>query len=368
MAIPANLASLSSWLRDAAWPLWLEHGIDWEAGGFHESLDPQSLSCTADCRRLRVAARQTYVFAQACHDGLEGADEALLLGLDFLAGVAAQKKGGYARQFDLQNRATDTSRDLYDHSFVLLALSSASGLVDHDVLYDQAVNLHDYMLDNFAHPNGGFVESLPPALPRRQNPHMHLLEACLSAVENFDDTSFMETADMLVSLFREKFLAGTNGVLPELYDDNWQPQKQLDGGFIFEPGHHCEWVWLLDWYQQHAGPSIDLQEISALLMHYADHSASKFGLPNEVYNDGRLHDANLRLWPQTERLKAEMLRGDKTPATIQRGLAGLADWLLPNGLWHERRAADGTPILGAIPASSLYHITCAILTAEQTLT
>lgn len=53
-----------SWLRHAAWPTWLEHGVDWNRRGFHEALDFATLACPG-LRRLRVAARQVFVFAKA---------------------------------------------------------------------------------------------------------------------------------------------------------------------------------------------------------------------------------------------------------------------------------------------------------------
>ena len=37
--------ALTNWLIHAAWPLWLEHGIDRRAGGFHEALDPAGYVC-----------------------------------------------------------------------------------------------------------------------------------------------------------------------------------------------------------------------------------------------------------------------------------------------------------------------------------
>ncbi len=39
----------------------------------------------------------------------------------------------------------------------------------------------------------------------------------------------------------------------------------------------------------------------------------------------------------------------------------LATLLRPDGLWHERRSADGALWQGPAPASSLYHLTGAIL-------
>src|ERR1700732_4037451 len=80
LAGPAGL----DWLCDHAWPLWLEHGIDWQRRAFLEHLDLVSLECRAEFRRVRVAARQTYVFSKAARYGVRRAEEAVGLGLAFL--------------------------------------------------------------------------------------------------------------------------------------------------------------------------------------------------------------------------------------------------------------------------------------------
>src|ERR1700680_135060 len=84
LAGPAGL----NWLRGHAWPLWLERGVDWKRRAFLEHLDLASLECRAPFRRLRVAARQTFVFSKAAAHGVAGAVEAVALGLEFLRGPA----------------------------------------------------------------------------------------------------------------------------------------------------------------------------------------------------------------------------------------------------------------------------------------
>src|SRR6202790_4420095 len=116
------------WLKDHAWPLWLEHGVDWQRRAFHENLDPASLRCGAEFRPLRVAARQTYVFSKAARYGVRRAEEAVALGLEFLHGPARLAEGGFAWRFDLDNRPIDLTRDLYDHAFVLLAFAAAASV------------------------------------------------------------------------------------------------------------------------------------------------------------------------------------------------------------------------------------------------
>jgi mannose-6-phosphate isomerase len=355
-------AALQAWLQDAAWPLWLAHGVDRARGGFFEALDLRTHRCAAPFRRLRVVARQIFVFSHAHRAGVAGAAPAVQLGLDFLANHAAQNDGGYAWRFDLAHRPIDLRRDLYDHAFVLLALSAATAVAGAGALRPKALALIDWLDRDFTHPLGGYLESLPPALPRRQNPHMHLLEALLAAYEAFGDGVFLERATGLVHLFTERLFDEKTGALPEFFDDALAPER-TNGAFLVEPGHHCEWVWLLHQARSLGATHPKLDQLMVRLMAFTDH----FGISpvhgcvvDELRSDGGLRSGGARLWPQTERLRAEYLRADTTPARRLAAVRNLTAYLLPDGLWHERRSADGVFSDEAAPASSLYHLTGAI--------
>ena len=354
-------ARLRAWLVDAALPLWLAHGIDHASGGFFEALDLRTKRCTAPFRRLRVVARQIVVFSQAQALGVPGAEQAVRLGLHFLQTHAVLEDGGYAWRFDLAHKPIDRTRDLYDHAFVLLALASAANLAGTEALRTLALALLSWLDEKFTHPAGGYLESLPPALPRRQNPHMHLLEAFLAAAAAFGDDVFHARAQSLVDLFANCLFDTQTGALPEYFDENLQPVRE-GGGFLVEPGHHCEWVWLL-----HQAATLGLsvpQDAAPRLMNFVDGHAMnrKTGaLFDELNSDGSVRAAGSRLWPQTERLRAEFLRADASEARQLQAIRALAAHLRPDGLWHERRLADGSFADLPAPASSLYHLTGAIL-------
>jgi mannose-6-phosphate isomerase len=360
-----NSRALRDWLLTSALPLWLRHGIDHAAGGFHEALAPDGYACDASFRRLRVVTRQIYVFAQAHRAGITGADAAVALGLDFLARHAALPDGGYAWRFNLRNEPTDTTRDLYDHAFVLLALSAAVAVLPADRLRPHALELMDFIDTAFAHPGGGYLESVPPVLPRRQNPHMHLLEALLEAHAAFGDAVFSQRARALLALFHGRLLDAATGALPEFFDDALSPERE-GGAFLVEPGHHCEWAWLLrraDTLLRHDAAN---QAAAARLLAFAElhgvHAATG-DFVDEMNSFGVQTQRSARLWPQTERLKAEHAREGATPELQLLAAARLGAWLHTDGLWWERRDAAGAFVAGAAPASSLYHLTCAILTA-----
>jgi mannose/cellobiose epimerase-like protein (N-acyl-D-glucosamine 2-epimerase family) len=353
------------WLTDHAWPLWLEHGVDWQRRAFHEHLDSASLQCHAPFRRLRVAARQTYVFSKAARHGVPRAKEAVTLGLEFLRGPARLPDGGFAWRFDLDNRPIDVTRDLYDHAFVLLAFAAAAEVVGADRVQADAVALLDHIATQFVHPGGGYRDSIPAAELRRQNPHMHLFEALLAASDAFGGELFFKCASDLAALFVARLFQAKEGALPEYFDEMLAPLRK-DGRFLAEPGHHYEWIWLLQRYEAiatargvPADPDLNLAADSLF------ETAELYGLnptsglvANGLWSDGTVSDGGFRLWPQTERLKVvARRRPERVPGALEaleRHLAGARP-----GLWIERMDARGQPNAEPAPATSLYHLTAA---------
>lgn len=379
-ALLAASQTAMTWLKEQAWPFWLRHGIDraadGQALGFHEFIALEDLRCVADFRRLRVVTRQTYVFAEALAAGFAPAAEALDLGLSYLRSHAFDPDGGYRWRFDLKGGVIDPKRDLYDHAFVLLALATAMQARPEPVLHEEALALDRYLQKVFPHPAGGYGESVPPSLPRRQNPHMHLLEACLAAVEAFGPDPFLDRAQGLVDLFLTRMFQRAEGALPEYFDAGLGPHRE-HGRFVVEPGHHAEWIWLLHWHEQLSrahgrpiAPGLDgaMRALAAFNDRFGLHPDTG-ALMDVLWSDGAVSSAGQRLWPQTERLKAELLRRDPAEDRILAAYAVLQTHiaLAPPGLWMEQRLEDGSFARMAAPASSLYHLTSAYVTAARIL-
>src|SRR5262249_16389320 len=160
------------------------------------------------------------------------------LGLNFLHVPARLPDGGFAWRFDLDNQPIDKTLDLYDHAFVLLAFSAAAEVAGAESLRADAVALVDHIVRRFAHPQGGYRDSLPPrrcpaaeARPERgrgageggvvagegregvrlQNPHMHLFEALLAACEAFGGEPFFNYASGLATLFVTRLFQAKEG-------------------------------------------------------------------------------------------------------------------------------------------------------------
>ena len=371
-AARAAAAPLLDWLREAAWPVWLAQGVDWTRRAFHETLDPATFASASSFRRLRVAARQVFVFAEAHRMGVPRAAEAVELGIEFLLRAGRGEDGGFAGRFDLEGRVIDPVRDLYDHAFVLLAFASAAGVLPREAMRRHALELLGYLDARFAHPLGGYVESLPPALPRRQNPHMHLLEACLAAAEATGEEVFLRRADTLAGLMLDRMLDAATGSQPEYFDEALLPLREA-GRHMVEPGHHCEWVWLLDWHRAVGTADQARSEAGAArLLAFVDRFGANPGtgtLRDEVWSDGQVKSGGSRLWPQTEWIKAQVLRPDATAKGILAATAALERYLLPapRGLWLDRLSAAGEATAEPAPASSLYHLTAGILCLHRAL-
>jgi mannose-6-phosphate isomerase len=94
-----------------------------------------------------------------------------------------------------------------------------------------------------------------------------------------------------------------------------------------------------------------------------------------LYDDFTIARAQARLWPQTERIKAAAILAQNASASAEReqylvdvtlAAEGLRLYLRTEvpGLWYDKMLPGGTFVDEPAPASSLYHIACAILDAD----
>jgi len=128
-AVEAACAKLTSWLVEAAYPVWSTRGIDAVRGGFQERLtlagDP-----TDDARRARVQPRQVYAFARAPSFGWKGdASGAVTQGLSFFLTRYRRADGLFRTLVTSDGMPIDDRVLLYDQAFALLAFATASPLL-----------------------------------------------------------------------------------------------------------------------------------------------------------------------------------------------------------------------------------------------
>jgi N-acylglucosamine 2-epimerase/mannose-6-phosphate isomerase len=258
----------------------------------------------------------------------------------------------------------DLTPDLYDLAFAVFALCWLHKLTkDHEPL-DLALATLDFIQTDMRHPSGGFLHERPPSGPRLQNPHMHLLEACLVGMEASLHPRFAALADEIADLFRTRFFDHETGTLGEFFNEDWTRARGELGRRI-EPGHHFEWAWILTRLQRLGGAdlSAEARALTAFAEQWGLNAAT--GLThNIVRDDGALIDGASRTWPNTERIKAWIAAAERdgapaAPARIAQSADALFRFHLSRpapGLWIETFDAAGAPAADKIPTSTLYHV------------
>jgi mannose/cellobiose epimerase-like protein (N-acyl-D-glucosamine 2-epimerase family) len=366
---------LKSWLLRHAYPLWWDRGVDRENGGFHESLSPNA-EPLHEARRSRVQPRQMYAFSQAHTLGWTGPFRAAVEhGLSFQLAKYHRPDGFFRALVAADGSPLDDSVLLYDQAFALFGLAAAHATLPFSNARAVALDLHGRLCAHFKHSVSGFECALPPALPLLSNPHMHLLEASLAWREVSADPEWQVISDEIAELALSRFIDGARGIVREYFDTQWNVASGTAGRTL-EPGHQYEWAWLL--MRWAGGPdrpdvmSTALRLIETAETHGIDHERGV--AMNATLDDFSVIDASARLWPQTERIKAACLAAVITrearywTIAVQSGQALLRYLDTPvAGLWRDRMQPDGSFADEPAPASSFYHIVCAIAELDRAI-
>ncbi|WP_421726473.1 AGE family epimerase/isomerase [Bauldia sp.] len=357
-----------TFIRDAL-PLWASVGFDEDAGQFMEALSLDGGPDTTGIVRTRTAARVIYVFAHATVTGHAPANalgkaERAFHNLHATAWIDGDEPG-YARAIDRRAGAVvDPIRDLYDHACVLLAqawLLKATGDPAYRTGIERTLGVIDRTL---AAPAGGWAEDHLGTTPRRQNPHMHLFEACLALSAITGDPRHVARAGELFGSFRTTFFDERIGTIREFFGPRWEIGADF-GSDRLDPGHMAEWVWLIRRYAAWADAPAD--DLCPALLEAAERLGRRDGSPFlvlEVDTAGRSVNETRRLWSQVELIKAHLAQyratGDRNHREAAEDFAGalLATYLAdtPPGTWRDAFDADGNAIATTVPASSLYHL------------
>lgn len=363
--------AIGAWLFEVCLPLWSTTGLDAGRGGVHEVLGLDGAVGDYAFRRLRVLPRQIYSFARAMELGWTGAPEGLLEGLfDTLTRTGWHSEGGWIHRFNPDGTIRDDRRDAYDQAFVLLALAFLHRTGRFSAARAWADRTLAFMDAALADPvHGGFVEDTSGSRPRRANPHMHFLEAMLAWHEATGETTFLDRAEAVVDLFQNHFFNASTGTVREIFADDWSPLTGADADDLVEPGHLYEWAWLLIRF---AGlrPRADLEAQARTLFATArafGHHPATGAVANTMRPDGTGLSDGARCWPQTEALKAAIA----LEACGVAGAAGLRAQMIDvlfdhylarpvAGGWMDEIDADGAPRAADMPASTLYHVVCAL--------
>jgi mannose/cellobiose epimerase-like protein (N-acyl-D-glucosamine 2-epimerase family) len=367
-------SELTGWLVDKALPIWFSAGVDFDKGECFEVVDLASSTAVAAPRRARVIPRQIYSFLEGKKLGWDGPAEVVASALyNWFLNTYATEEGHFAAAADTDNKITDESFDLYNQAFAIFGFANVAASIPalKDNAAEQATKLRTFLLENYKHPEAGFHEANPARSPLCSNPHMHLFEACLAWESVSNDPIWNELADEIAELALTRFIDPVSGGLREFFELDWSPMLG-DKGRTIEPGHQFEWAWLLARWGQ------SRQDADALIAARRLYDIGRtFGIDESrrvtfmaLNDDFTVKDPVARLWGQTEWIKASIamtqistgVERDAYLADIPEAVHALQVFFqnVPDGLYLDKMSPDGTFKEEPAPASSLYHIVCAV--------
>ena len=313
-------------------------------------------------RRWRILARQAVAYAHAAHLGWYSDGEEIAR-RTFDAYWAEGWTGTHMVHCILPDgTVSDPRADLYDHAFALLACARMLQLTG-ELLYRDRAKLIRGWIETQRDPHGGWAEGDVKPVPRRQNPHMHLLEASLALYEATGKAEDLDIAREVISLFDRHFLRGD--VIGEFFNADWTLHPEC--GHVVEPGHAVEWIWLLTRFDTLTGGD---HSLACHALYDRAFRNRLVDLYDEEDADGEIVRQTTRTWVMTEAVKSHL-------AMAERGHPGAADMaaatissmmgpvLTPDGLWVDQRNACGAPVAETIPVSTLYHIVGMAIEAER---
>lgn len=374
------VAALRGYAFGTLLPLCRDRFADAARGGFFERLDPRTLApVPPGTKRLMVQCRQLYVLAHAALLGDASGREAAARGYDFLRRAYRDRRhGGWFFRATATGEPEDRSKDLYGHAFVLFALAFLHRAFAPPDALELAAATHDELVSRMSAPGGGFWDRAgetwePDRSLRRQNPHMHLLEAVLALHWATGDARWLAESDRLVVLFLDRLYDSRSGSLGEFFSDDWQPHPEH--GHIAEAGHHFEWVWLLHRYRA-AGGTLPVAEAAERLFAFAErhgYDPESGGIHDQIDRGGAPLLRSRRIWPVTEAIKAHAARieaGLPVPAGQPDRLIRhlFTDFLRPDEHgWIETVTRAGLPQQTTLPGSTPYHVFLAAAEASRVL-
>ncbi|MGL4324951.1 MAG: AGE family epimerase/isomerase [Beijerinckiaceae bacterium] len=369
--------NFKAWAVSDALPFWSRYGVDKEKGGFFERLHCDGSPDRNAIRRLRVQARQIYVYSHAAYlgwysDGIRTA----LDGFSYMMDKAYSPDGapGFVHLLTADGAVENPLRDTYDHMFVLLSLAWLARVTGDSQIRRIIAEVMQFIDENLTDRHGTLLEGMPASLPRRQNPNMHAFETMLALHETLEWPDAIGRAQRIFALFQSHFIDPATGALREYFADDWSPLPAPLGDVV-EPGHHVEWTWLLRRYQSLGGqiPSHLPSQLLDFAVKTADPSTGR--LFDEVTRFGVVTKLSSRTWLHTELLKAWIAEAQAGRSGARENAERVQDLLArnylmnaPRGCWIDQLDRDGKMISDHIPASTFYHLFVAAVEFDKLLT
>lgn len=364
-----------SWFVNDALPLWSSKAINSVNGASYERLLNNGEPDLSANVRLRVQARQMFVFCLATElKWMSGGENIVSRMAEFVDSCGRHPAGGYVHLLDTHYDVIDKKQDLYDHAFFLLANAWRFRVFKQESALEDANNILGLLNNKFSMLNGGWTEGDYETDRRRQNPHMHLFEAFLALYEASDNKKWLELAGEMFALFENYFFDKKNAALLEYFDDDWSPLKGEDG-LIIEPGHMMEWVWLLRNFSRHSGVDVDAcaDELYKKALNYG--MAENGLMFDELFLDGSIKKASKRCWPMTELIKASIAQAKAGRTECEEVAANALVALKKHyltvstaGAYIDQLDENDQVVVDFAPASTLYHLIVAAAESDAYVT
>ena len=351
-------------LYETILPFWARRAYEPESGGFVSALSMTGERLPEAMRLCLVQSRCLYSFSHAAlltgdswaQEAAERAFSCLMTRFRHGSGLwvtaAAARAGG----------PRDERLDFYDQAFILFGLGWWARIGDKAATLAMAEETFAALERMLGDPAaGGWREDDAGKLPRRQNPHMHLLEAMHALHEAGGDAVWLERAERIVSLFLARFLDAETGTVREFLTVDLEPASG-DHGRLREPGHAMEWVWLLLHHHRLTGNRSVLAAAHELYRTASRDGCDASGHLVEVTTpEGRVLDGSHLLWPQTEAVKAALAMHEFTGSPFGEAEAFLQSLRRTHlrhfgPLWLNRLTPQGTPLTDIVPTRLLYHL------------
>ncbi len=360
-------------------PKWHDAFTDRTLGGYYERLNRNFKPILTGQRRLVSQCRQLSIYSHwAAHN--QKSNVSVRNQFEFIVERYHHAQAGHWWfSIDDSGNVKDRHSDLYALAFVIFSFSHYYRVNQDARAKDLAMQVLAFINDKFRIPGlPGFAEAVgdegrPMQKMRRQNPHMHLLEACLFAYETWGDSAYLSMADEIVELFARYFYDTHNHVVREFFNDDLSLHPAE--GHKVEPGHAFEWVWLLKKHGAAHGDSSRHDVIALHLLENANRSGwdhDHGGIYDVVDERGAVIAPTKRIWPFCEALKANVLMLNTAPdrqAIKDRVFEMIRvfneRYMQERGFWSEWLERDFTPVTDYMPATTPYHVYFGVMeTAE----
>jgi mannose/cellobiose epimerase-like protein (N-acyl-D-glucosamine 2-epimerase family) len=343
---------------------WKAHCLDREYGGYVADFDREWEIAGPCCKSLVSQGRLVYDFSAGLrHARLAEYGEAAAHGVEFLRGrMADAEEGGWFWRCNRDGSVLEPVKHTYGHAFVIFGLSEyarATGTAEAGRVALETLEVLRERAGGRAAAGGGFGgfwtvmdrRWQPIERQRSQNPHMHLLEACLSLYDATGSKLALETAVEIAGLGAERFVNRRFGCLEELFAEDWSGLGDEEAAAV-QVGHQFEWCWLLNRLADRTNQE-HWRELGDRLMEWGlryGTDREHGGFHNTCDRQGRLVDRGKSHWVESEALRALLyLIVNRGREDLRETFVRAAEFALEHladgeyGGWYTSVNADGTP-------------------------